>query len=568
MGRNLSRKRNVHNEDASRPGKAKRRAMHPSNKYAENPPDFSHLASLYPSFSEFVAYGPNKKPRIDWTDFNATRELTRVLLDHDFGIKWWVPDGQLCPTVPNRANYIHWIDDLLSLCPAPWHSEKDSQNAKIRGVDIGTGANCIYPLLGAALHGWHFVGTDITPVALHWARTNVEQNPQYGEHIEIRNASIHEEGIDLSNDKTTRDKSVITVDACTKLEREAANEVNEKIQPSNVSHGLETVPDNGTIESSLPSMSLDGCDAQKTEPSLAEVLDQNQISLPTVNTVQNAGVIGPSPRPEDIHDVPQLAPVLCGVLKDGERFDFCMCNPPFFETIEEAGLNPRTACGGTSHEMVCSGGELAFITQIIEDSVQLGTRIQWYTSMVGRKVNLNAITSRLRAVGVTMLRTTEFVQGRTSRWGIAWSFAPVQQNVVLPRRISGSNKVSFMLEGINRQVSATDVLQELSKQLQAYGATNAVNIQSFSLSGELPIHLEEQQGRFDVPSATKLEDEVNDTNKSRRIPFQASVLQQVPGTLVIKASLMKGEGPSGIFSSLFDRVEAGLKEHFVKIARR
>lgn len=68
----------------------------------------------------------------------------------------WIPDGQLCPTVPNRANYIHWIEDLLALAPAPWHSSGAHQ---VAGIDIGTGANCIYPLLGAAMHGWSFVGT-------------------------------------------------------------------------------------------------------------------------------------------------------------------------------------------------------------------------------------------------------------------------------------------------------------------------------------------------------------------------------------------------------------------------
>jgi 23S rRNA (adenine1618-N6)-methyltransferase len=64
--------------------------MHPRNKYAENAPDFSLLASKYPAFRSFVSYGAgtNNRPRIDWTDFNATRELTRVLLDHDYGIKW------------------------------------------------------------------------------------------------------------------------------------------------------------------------------------------------------------------------------------------------------------------------------------------------------------------------------------------------------------------------------------------------------------------------------------------------------------------------------------------------
>lgn len=63
--------------------------------------------------------------------------------------------------------------------------------------------------------------------------------------------------------------------------------------------------------------------------------------------------------------------VLLGVVKEGEEFDFCMCNPPFFESIEEAGLNPKTACGGTPEEMVCPGGEQAFIARIIEDSVKL-----------------------------------------------------------------------------------------------------------------------------------------------------------------------------------------------------
>lgn len=64
-------------------------------------------------------------------------------------------------------------------------------------------------------------------------------------------------------------------------------------------------------------------------------------------------------------------PILVGVVRDDEKFDFCMCNPPFFESLEEAGLNPKTACGGTSREMVCPGGERAFITRIIEDSTQL-----------------------------------------------------------------------------------------------------------------------------------------------------------------------------------------------------
>lgn len=82
-----------------------------------------------------------------------------------------------------------------------------------------------------------------------------------------------------------------------------------------------------------------------------------------------------APLPLDLHACENKSyrgpPILVGVVRDDEKFDFCMCNPPFFESLEEAGLNPKTACGGTSREMVCPGGERAFITRIIEDSTQL-----------------------------------------------------------------------------------------------------------------------------------------------------------------------------------------------------
>lgn len=73
--------------------------------------------------------------------------------------------------------------------------------------------------------------------------------------------------------------------------------------------------------------------------------------------------------------------VLVGVIKDEEKFDFCMCNPPFFESMEEAGLNPKTACGGTSEEMVCPGGEQMFITHIIKDSVKLKHSFRYYAPL-------------------------------------------------------------------------------------------------------------------------------------------------------------------------------------------
>jgi len=88
--------------------------------------------------------------------------------------------------------------------------------------------------------------------------------------------------------------------------------------------------------------------------------------------------------------------ILCGIVQQEEKFDFCMCNPPFFESIEESNQNPNTADSGTISEMVCEGGELAFVMKIMEDSLQLREQIRWYTSMLGRKVNIKIIKDELK----------------------------------------------------------------------------------------------------------------------------------------------------------------------------
>ncbi|KAK3421064.1 hypothetical protein EUGRSUZ_G01768 [Eucalyptus grandis] len=447
-----------------------RPAIHPRNKYSENPPDFALLASLYPSFNPFVSYGRDARPRIDWTDFNATRELTRVLLLHDHGLHWWIPDGQLCPTVPNRSNYIHWIEDLLSSEIIP----KINNNAdNIRGFDIGTGANCIYPLLGASLLGWSFVGTDMMDVALEWAERNVKTNPQISELIEIRKVNTYMDAV-LGEDSSKEDLQCY----------------GSKTNPSN-SIGSESAP--------VPSSRRD------------DAVEENSYSGP---------------------------PILFGVVRDGETFDFCMCNPPFFESMEEAGLNPKTSCGGTPQEMVCPGGEKAFITRIIEDSVRLKQSFRWYTSMVGRKSNLKSLIAKLREVGVTIVKTTEFVQGQTCRWGIAWSFVPPARQMISPYVAEKSN-LSFMLE----ITASNDHLKGILR--------NKVGPLEESLGGDC--EEEPPSGSDSMPCP------------SNDLSFRITVFQQIPGTLLVKGSLQRKDGSSsGAFSSIFQRLEGVLKQKFCR----
>ena len=65
---------------------------------------------------------------------------------------------------------------------------------------------------------------------------------------------------------------------------------------------------------------------------------------------------------------------------------------------------------GTAEEMVCPGGEAAFVKQMVQDSLQLQHRIHWYSTMVGKKATLKQLRSLLHSHRVTALRTTEFVQ--------------------------------------------------------------------------------------------------------------------------------------------------------------
>jgi 23S rRNA A1618 N6-methylase RlmF len=119
-----------------------------------------------------------------------------------------------------------------------------------------------------------------------------------------------------------------------------------------------------------------------------------------------------------------------------DELDFCMFNPPFFTTVEEKAERRTTTCPATTTELAFSGGgEIQLLQQMLQDSILLGDRIRWYTSMIGRKVTLKKILAMLRRAQVPTIRTTEFCQGRTTRWFIAWSwFQIVDQHQYHHRR--------------------------------------------------------------------------------------------------------------------------------------
>ncbi|TFK22029.1 hypothetical protein FA15DRAFT_644769 [Coprinopsis marcescibilis] len=300
--------------------------MHARNPY-KNGIDFRRLTGNYESLRTHIYLTNDGQCSLDFRDENAQRccrELTKAILKCDFGVDLELPEDRLCPPVPNRLNYILWIQDIIAA--SRWSkSGPGTAERRIRGLDIGTGASAIYPLLACSLEGgWQMVGTELDHKSYEYAKRNVDMS-----------------------DMSTR----IQI-------REAGAEI------------------------------------------LGPLFDERE-----------------------------------------ESFDFTMCNPPFYSSQteierlkgEKEGL-PSQVCTGGELEMVYSGvassdddwerqgGEVAFVGRMVSESARVRERCRWFTSMLGRLSSVPKITAVLKCFEISNYIVTEFVQGRTRRWAIGWSF--------------------------------------------------------------------------------------------------------------------------------------------------
>ena len=111
------------------------------------------------------------------------KAFNRALLQQFYDVREWdIPDGYLCPPIPGRADYLHYLADLLGAS----HDGLIPRGPGLRALDVGTGANCIYPLLGHHEYGWRFVGADIDPQSLASAAAILAANPRFAAAIELR----------------------------------------------------------------------------------------------------------------------------------------------------------------------------------------------------------------------------------------------------------------------------------------------------------------------------------------------------------------------------------------------
>ncbi|UVE16825.1 23S rRNA (adenine(1618)-N(6))-methyltransferase RlmF [Pseudomonas sp. LS44] len=156
--------------------------LHPRNRH-QGRYDFPQLIESNPELAQFMITNPYGKPSIDFADPAAVKVFNRALLKQFYGIRDWdIPAGYLCPPIPGRADYLHYLADLLGAS----HDGVIPRGAAIRGLDIGIGANCIYPLIGHHDYGWSFVGADIDAASLTSANAILQANPRVAAAVELR----------------------------------------------------------------------------------------------------------------------------------------------------------------------------------------------------------------------------------------------------------------------------------------------------------------------------------------------------------------------------------------------
>lgn len=156
--------------------------LHPRNPHRFRY-DFNALIASCSDLEKFVSLNKFGDESIDFANPDAVKMLNRAILKYFYQISLWdIPRNYLCPPIPGRADYIHYIADLL----AADNKNQIPTGKKTKVLDIGVGANCVYPIIGSQTYGWYFVGTDIDPIAIKSAQNIIKSNSVLTDKIECR----------------------------------------------------------------------------------------------------------------------------------------------------------------------------------------------------------------------------------------------------------------------------------------------------------------------------------------------------------------------------------------------
>lgn len=161
------------------PARPVRKGLHPRNLH-NGGYDFPALIKSHPALAPYVKPNAHGDLSIDFADPLAVKTLNAALLNRYYHIaNWDIPEGALCPPIPGRADYIHHMADLLGIEPG-------AEQPNIKLLDIGTGANGIYPLLACQIYGWQCVGSDINTPSIENVAGIIAHNPILKDRFTLR----------------------------------------------------------------------------------------------------------------------------------------------------------------------------------------------------------------------------------------------------------------------------------------------------------------------------------------------------------------------------------------------
>jgi 23S rRNA (adenine1618-N6)-methyltransferase len=127
------------------------------------------------------------------------------------------------------------------------------------------------------------------------------------------------------------------------------------------------------------------------------------------------------------------------VIPKDRRFEFLMCNPPFYESEKAAAeanirkeKNLKTGkrfrnFKGQKNELIFPGGEKLFISQLIKESFEYKKSVLWYSSLVSKKENLKLFSKLLKHESIQDIKVVEMNRGNKTGRFISWSFFTKKQ---------------------------------------------------------------------------------------------------------------------------------------------
>jgi len=150
--------------------------LHPRS-FHNKPYNFQELSVKTPELKQFIVKNREGIDTILFANPKAVYFLNKALLLHFYNVDYWdIPNQNLIPPIPGRADYIHYLADLLNA----------DGSDKTTILDIGTGASLVYPLIGTSVYQWNFVATDIEPKSIEIAQEIISKNSHLTSKISLQ----------------------------------------------------------------------------------------------------------------------------------------------------------------------------------------------------------------------------------------------------------------------------------------------------------------------------------------------------------------------------------------------